>query len=79
MVITYKKLKDENETVMSYGDVIRIIEENLGVEVVNALFEFEKEVEETPKDRMISYIEDGVFSEQVKESGVIQKLIESFI
>ena len=38
MVITYKKLKDENETVMSYGDVIRIIEENLGVEVVNALF-----------------------------------------
>lgn len=79
MVITYKKLKDENETVMSYGDVIRIIEENLGVEVVNALFEFEKEVEETPKDRMISYIEDGVFSEQVKESGVIQKLIESIL
>ena len=36
-VITYRKLKDETETVMSYGDVINIIEENLGSEILEAL------------------------------------------
>lgn len=80
-VITYRKLKDETETVMSYGDVINIIEENLGSEILEALQEFEKEEAETetPEDRMIKYIEDGVFSEQIEESGVITKLVEMVI
>lgn len=78
-VITYKKFKNETETIMSYGDVLNIIEENLGSEVVNALLDFQVDEVETPNDKMISYIEDGVFSEQVKESGLVEKLVKSIV
>lgn len=73
-VISYKKLKNETETIMSYGDVLRIIEEELGSEVVDALFEFGKDEDDTPDSKMITYIEDGTFSEQIKESGLITRL-----
>ena len=78
-VITYKKLKNETETVMSYGDVVNIIEENLGSEVVEALFELTEDEKNTPDSRMITYIEDGIFVEQIEESGVIPKLVEMVI
>ena len=74
-VITYKKFKDETETIMGYGDVLNIIEENLGSDVVEALLDFQDQEIETPDDRMISYIEDGTFSEQIRESGLINKII----
>lgn len=78
-VITYKKLKNETEIVMSYGDVVTIIEENLGSEVVEALFELSEDEKNTPDSRMITYIEDGIFVEQIEESGVIPKLVEMVI
>ena len=82
-VITYKKLKNETETVMSYGDVIRIIEENLGSEILDALWEFQKEDDEendnTPSARVTKYIEDGIWEEQLRESGVIEKIVESIL
>ncbi|MBY6878753.1 hypothetical protein [Clostridium botulinum] len=74
-VITYKKLKNETETIMSYGDVLNIIEENLGGDIVNALLDFQ--IEETKKEEIniISYIEDGIFTEQIRESGLIENLV----
>lgn len=78
-VITYKKMKDETETIMSYGDVINIIDENLGSEVVDALLDFQEADGKTPESKMISYVEDGYFSEQIEESGVIDKLVEMVI
>lgn len=78
-VITYKKFKNETETIMSYGDVLNIIEENLGDEVVNALLDFQVDEVETPNDKMTSYIEEGIFSEQVKESGLVEKLVKSIL
>lgn len=78
-VITYKKFKDETETIMDYGDILNIIEENLGSDVVEALLNFQDQEIETPDDRMISYIEDGVWMEQVKESGVIEKIVKSIL
>lgn len=78
-VITYKKFKNETETIMDYGDVLNIIEENLGSDVVEALLDFQDQEIETPDDRMISYIEDGVWMEQVKESGVIEKIVKSIL
>lgn len=77
-VITYKKLKNETETIMSYGDVLNIIEENLGSDLVNALLDFHsEEVDEDSK--ITSYIEDGVFNEQIRESGLIEKLVQSVL
>lgn len=78
-VVTYKKFKNEVETIMSYGDVIRIIEENLGSEVVEALWEFEKDENETPDNRMTSYIEDGIWDQQTEESGVIAEIVKMVI
>lgn len=78
-VITYKKMKNEVETVMSYGDVLAIIEENLGPEVVKALIDFSTEETENNCPSMIDYLEDGVFSEQIEESGVIAEIIKMVI
>ena len=64
---------------MRYGDVVNIIEENLGSEVVKALFELSEDEKNTPDSRMITYIEDGIFVEQIEESGVIPKLVEMVI
>lgn len=78
-IITYKKLKDETETIMSYGDIIHIIEENLGSEVIEALNEFIEEKTESPENKIISYIEDGIFADQVRESGLIVKLVQNIL
>lgn len=78
-VITYKKMKNEVETVMSYGDVLNIIEENLGPEVVNALLDFNVEEAENNGPSIIAYLEDGIFSEQIEESGVIAEIVKMVI
>lgn len=78
-VITYKKMKTEVETVMSYGDVLVIIEENLGADVVNALLDFTVEETKNNGPSMIDYVEDGVFSEQIEESGVIAEIVKMVI
>lgn len=78
-VITYKKLKNETETIMSYGDVLNIIEENLGSDMVNALLDFQSEECEENSFNIISYIEDGIFTEEIKESGLIEKLISRIV
>ena len=53
-VITYKKFKNETETIMSYSDVLNIIEENLGSEVVTALLDFQEDEVKSPDDKMTS-------------------------
>lgn len=78
-VVTYKKLKDETETIMSYGDVISIIEENLGSEIVDALLDFENEEIETPEHRCIKFIEDGIWDQQIEESGVIESIVKQVV
>lgn len=77
-VISYKKLKNETETIMGLGDVLNIIEVNLGPEVVNALLDFQaeelkEEISNGPD--ITNYIEDGIWSEQIEESGVIQAIV----
>lgn len=68
------------ETVMDYKDVANLIIDNLGIEVLEALKEFEeKEFIETPMGRMIKYVEDGVFMEQVRESGIADKLVSNIL
>lgn len=78
-VITYKKLKNETETIMDYGDVLNIIEENLGSDLVQALLDFQADEVETPNDKIIDYIEEGVFAEQIKESGLIEKIVQNIL
>ena len=68
------------ETVMDYKDVANLIVENLGIEVLEALKEFEeKELVETPMDRMVKYVEDGIFTEQIEESCLIEEIIQMVI
>ncbi|NFQ67351.1 hypothetical protein [Clostridium sporogenes] len=74
-VIAYKRLKNETETIMSYGDVLNIIEENLGSDIVNALLDFQIEEAKEEEINIISYIEDGIFTEQIRESGLIENLV----
>ncbi|MFV3013502.1 hypothetical protein ACLD43_15485 [Clostridium botulinum] len=78
-VITYKKLKNETETIMSYGDVLNIIEENLGSDIANALLDFQIEEAKEEEINIISYIEDGIFTEQIRESGLIENLVSRII
>nr|DAH65648.1 MAG TPA: hypothetical protein [Caudoviricetes sp.] len=78
-VITYKKMKNEVETVMSYGDILAIIEENLGSEVVNALLDFSTEEKEDEGPSMITYVEDGIFTDQIRESDLVKKIVENIL
>lgn len=80
--LTYKKLKNETETVMSYGDVLSIIEENLGSEVVDAILDFQvEEAKEEINDgpSIIKFIEDGIWEQQIEESGLIELLVRTVI
>lgn len=78
-VITYKKLKDETETAFSMGDVLAIIEENLGSDIVNAILDFQAKESEENKPNVINYIESGVFSEQIRESGVVARIVQNIL
>lgn len=78
-VITYKKLKDETETAFSMGDVLAIIEENLGSDIVEAILDFQTEESEENKPNIINYIEDGIFSEQIRESGVVARIVQNIL
>lgn len=73
-VISYKKLKNETETVMSLEDVLNIVRENLGSEVECALIDYlsEEKIERLPNaDTFI----EGIFTEQIEESELLAKLI----
>lgn len=80
--LTYKKLKNETETVMGLGDVLNIIEENLGSEVVEAILDFQaeeskEEINDGPN--ITKFIEDGIWEQQIEESGVIELLVKQVI
>ena len=80
--LTYKKLKNETETVMGLGDVLSIIEENLGSEVVEAILDFQaeeskEEINDGPN--ITKFIEDGIWEQQIEESGVIELLVKQVI
>lgn len=80
--LTYKKLKNETETVMGLGDVLNIIEENLGSEVVEAILDFQvEEAKEEINDgpNITKFIEDGIWEQQIEESGVIELLVRTVI
>lgn len=78
-VITYKKMKNEVETVMSYGDILAIIEDNLGSEVVNALLDFSTKEKEDEESSMITYVEDGIFTDQIRETDLVKKIVENIL
>lgn len=77
-VVSYKKLKTETETVMNLEDVLTIIKENLGSDVLEVLIEFMKEkvIEKLPNaDTFI----EGIFQEQIQESDILKKLIKKIL
>lgn len=73
-VIRYKKLKNETETVMSLADVLNIVRENLGSEVECALIDYLSEEKKEGLPNADTFIE-GIFTEQIEESELLEKLI----
>lgn len=73
-VISYKKLKNETETVMSLADVLNIVRENLGSEVESALIDYLSEEKKEGLPNADTFIE-GIFTEQIEESELLEKLI----
>lgn len=77
-VVSYKKLKTETETVMNLEDVLTIIKENLGSDVLEVLIEFMEEKVKEKLPNADTFIE-GIFQEQIQESDILKKLIKKIL
>lgn len=82
LVTKFKAVKEETQTFFNWNDLAQPIIDTMGFDMwdtIQILKDRELENVSESGPSIIDYIEDGVFSEQVKESGVIQKLIESIL
>lgn len=75
-------LDKETVTLFKLEDLQNIIIDNLGVDIWNAIIHFTEEKVKTEQEEspsMITYVEDGIFAEQIRESDVIKDIVENII
>lgn len=82
LVTKYKTTKEETQTFFEWNDLADPIIKTMGFDMWDAIQILkDKEVakHETEGPSIINYIEDGIFVEQIRESGLICKLINKII
>ena len=78
LVTKFKAVKEETQTFFNWNDLAEPIIDNMGLDMWDTIQilknrELENVSESGPS--IIDYIEDGVFSEQIQESGLIKELV----
>jgi len=82
LVSRVKSIKEETHNLMSLRDVENLVINTMGEDIWNAIMYFvEEDAEEKEYEgpNIITYVEDGIFSQQVEESGVIEKVVKMVI
>ena len=46
---------------------------------MNALLDFSTEEKEDEGPSMITYVEDGIFTDQIRESDLVKKIVENIL
>ena len=77
LVARYKTLKEETQTFLDWNDLADPIIKTMGIDMWDTIQilkdrEIEKECAQADAD---TYIDDGIFTEQIEESGLIEELV----
>lgn len=78
LVTKFKAVKEETQTFFNWNDLAQPIIDTMGFDMwdtIQILKDRELENVSESGPSIIDYIEDGVFSEQIQESGLIKKLV----
>ena len=78
MVTTYKTTKDETQSFFEWNDLADPIIKTMGFDMWDTIQILkDREVEKSAIENFnaIDFIEDGVFAEQIQESGLIKELV----
>lgn len=82
LVTKYKTTKEETQTFFEWNDLADPIIKTMGFDMWDAiqiLKDEEVAKHETEGPNIVDYIEDGIFVEQIRESGLVNKLIQKII
>lgn len=82
LVTKFKCIKDETQTFFEWNDLADSIIKTMGFDmwdVIQILKDREVEKGSSNEPSMITYIEDGVFSEQIKESRLVNRIADVII
>lgn len=81
LVSKIKRLKEETITLLELKDLEDAVITTMGEDVWNAIMYFieEKVEEESYEKSAIDFIEEGIFTEQIRESGLIEKLVQNIL
>ena len=77
LVARYKTLKEETQTFLDWNDLADPIIKTMGIDMwdtIQILKDREIEKEGAQSDAN-TYIDDGIFAEQIEESGLIEELV----
>ena len=72
---------NQTHTIFNKRDIDDLIEENLGNEVLQAMKEYyiPKEEQEEKDNRIVDYIEDGIWWENIEESNIVKDFTQKVI
>ena len=72
---------NQTHTIFNKRDIDNLIEENLGSEVLQSIKEYyiPKEEQEEKDNRIVYYIEDGIWRENIEESNIVKDFTQKVI
>ena len=78
LVTRYKTVKEETQTFLEWNDLAEVLIKNMGIDMwdtIQILKDREVEKSAIENFNVIDFIEDGIFAEQIQESGLIKELV----
>lgn len=82
MVTKYKTTKEETQAFFEWNDLADPIIKTMGFDMWDAiqiLKDEEVAKHQTESPNIVDYVEDGIFVEQIRESGLVNKFIQKII
>ena len=78
LVTRYKTVKEETQTFLEWNDLAEVLIKNMGIDMWDTIQILkDREVEKSAIENFnaIDFIEDGIFAEQIQESGRIECIV----
>lgn len=78
LVTRYKTVKEETQTFLEWNDLAEVLIKNMGIDMWDTIQILkDREVEKSAIENFnaIDFIENGIFSEQIQESGLIECIV----
>ncbi|MBB6716337.1 hypothetical protein [Clostridium gasigenes] len=80
MIVARVKLyKEETHNLMDIKDLEPLVIDTMGEDVWLAILHFTESRISKSESKIVDFVEDGIFSEQIRESGLIAKLVQNIL